>query len=242
MKIDYSLYTDIGSRETNEDSVSVAQREDEYCFCLCDGLGGHGKGELASGYVADFIKEYFEKSADTDSFFADVLDKAQDGLLERQRIMGAKFEMKTTAVILIIGKDEYRYAHIGDSRIYYFQKNKVVKRSLDHSVPQMLALAGDIKEKHIRRHADRNRLLRVMGVEWEGSRYEACEKSKLFVGDAFLLCSDGFWEPIVEKEMCRSLKKTSDSKQWLLEMAKKVKTNGKEDMDNNSAIAIRIMD
>ena len=187
------------------------------------------------------LKNYFEAAESLDAFFDDVLDKAQEGLLAEQKRIGAQFEMKTTAVILVVADAQFRYAYIGDSRIYHFRKNKVQERSMDHSVPQMLAMAGDIKEKHIRQHPDRNRLLRVMGVEWESSRYELSEWNDLQPGDAFLLCSDGFWEPIVEKEMCKLLKKSNDAKTWLDAMSERVQQNGAgTDMDNNSAIAVCI--
>ena len=205
-KISYAEYTSIGDRTVNEDAISVAENNGAYCFTLCDGLGGHGKGNLAAGFVATFIKSYFEKSDDLDSFFDGVMFEAQEGLLAEQKRIGTVFEMKTTAVVLVVTPTRFRYAYIGDSRLYHFHKYKVSERSIDHSVPQMLVLAGEIKEKDIRRHPDRNRLLRVMGVEWEGTRYKCTEWKQFQPGDAFLLCSDGFWEPIVEKEMCRLLK------------------------------------
>ena len=147
--------------------------------------------------------------------------------------------MKTTATLLLIKDNLYRYAHIGDSRIYCFRNNKVLCRTLDHSVPQMLVLAGDIKEKKIRSHPDRNKLLRVMGVEWEGSRYTMSDYEELKSGDAFLLCSDGFWEPILEKQMCKTLKKSTDAQNWMDEMTKIIIKNAKDtDMDNFSGIAV----
>lgn len=241
MVTDHSTHTHIGSRPVNEDSIAVAEKDGYNCYILCDGLGGHGKGDLASQFVVGFVMNYFLTSADIEAFWADVLDKAQDALIAEQNRIGAQFEMKTTAVILVISGDSFRYGYIGDSRLYHFRKYKVAERSLDHSVPQMLAMAGDIKEKHIRQHPDRNRLLRVMGVEWDGSRYELSEWKPLQSGDAFLLCSDGFWEPIIEKEMCKLLKKTDSADEWLKAMAERVMQNAAgTDMDNNSAIAVRI--
>ena len=79
-------------------------------------------------------------------------------------------------------------------------------RTIDHSIPQMLALAGEIKEKEIRRHPDRNKLLRVVGTDWENPQYEISEDVEKTGGEAFLLCSDGFWENITEKEMVKCLK------------------------------------
>lgn len=241
MKLNYSVYTDKGDRDVNEDSIAVAEKEGASCFVLCDGLGGHGKGDLASQFVTKHIKESFENSESLDKFFEEALPKAQEALINEQERIGARFEMKTTAVVLVVTDKEFRYQYIGDSRLYHFRANKVAERSLDHSVPQMLVLAGDIKEKSIRKHPDRNRLLRVMGVEWESPRYETSDEKALQPGDRFLLCSDGFWEPITEKEMCKLIKKTSSAEEWLSAMSERVKKNGAgTDMDNNTAIAVVI--
>lgn len=239
MSVEYSMFTDCGNREVNEDSIAYAEKNGAHCFVLCDGLGGHGKGDLASSFVTEFVIEYFKYSPNVDRFFNDVLDKAQNGLLVEQKRIGARLEMKTTATVLVICGNKYRYAHIGDSRIYSFRKGKVIERTIDHSVPQMLVMAGDIKEKHIRRHPDRNKLLRVMGIEWENSKYEVCDVGELQSGDAFLLCSDGFWEPVTEKEMCKALKKSDSTETWMNSMVENARKNGAgTDMDNFSAIAV----
>ena len=103
----------------------------------------------------------------------------------------------------------------------------------------MLALSKEIKEEQIRNHPDRNMLLRVMGVEWEEKMYELMAPIPLKKCQAFLLCSDGFWELITEKEMCEQLKKASSVDEWLSNMIQIVKKNGMgKNMDNYSAIAV----
>ena len=240
MKLDHCLFTNVGSRPVNEDSIGYTEKDDRYCFVLCDGLGGHDKGELASRYVVEYAKCYFDDTENLDEYTNDVLDKAQEGLLAEQESLDAVLDMKTTAVILVAEDGRCRYMHIGDSRLYRFRKNKILSRTLDHSVPQMLALAGDIKEKEIRSHPDRNRLLRVMGSRWNrGSGYDISEYEDIKEGDAFLLCTDGFWEPITEKDMCKQLKKSRNAEEWLKNMAEIVAENGKgTNMDNYSAIAV----
>lgn len=112
-------------------------------------------------------------------------------------------------------------------------------RSQDHSVPQMLVKRGEIAEKDIRRHEDRSLLLRVMGTEWDGPKYQVVEGITLTKRSSFLLCSDGFWELIDEKMMCKTLKKAANPQEWLDSMEKNVLENGKgTNMDNYSAIAV----
>ena len=147
MGIDYQIFTNVGGRKVNEDSVRAASKDAKYCFVLCDGLGGHGKGEIASAFVADYIRQLFLSSNNYDTFLKDALSQAQEGLLKEQKRLNATMEMKTTATVLLIDGNKYSYGHIGDSRIYCFRNIKLLSRTLDNSINQMLVLAGNIKEK-----------------------------------------------------------------------------------------------
>ncbi len=103
----------------------------------------------------------------------------------------------------------------------------------------MLVAAGEIDEKEIRHHPDRNRLVRVMGMEWDEPKYQVSEPMPEEPGQAFLLCSDGFWENIEEEQMEACLQKSANPHEWLERMEKIVVKNGRgTNMDNYSAIVV----
>jgi len=238
--MDYAQITMPGSRDYNEDSVIALQQDDGYCFVVADGLGGHGKGEVASAIATDTFKRNFDiGNIPPDAFIPEIFLAAQYNIMQEQKVQNATFEMKTTCVALSISDGIVRIGYVGDTRAYVFQKNKVKYRTLDHSVPQMLVMSGEIKEKQIRNHPDRNRLLRVMGIDWDNPKYELSEEYQLSDCQAFLLCCDGFWELCDEKKMCAFLKKSTTAEQWLQLMTEEVKRNGQgKDMDNYTAIAV----
>jgi serine/threonine protein phosphatase PrpC len=229
-----------GSRDYNEDAAITLQRDHEYCFVVADGLGGHGKGEVASAIAVETFRQNFETAEiPADSFIPETLLAAQYNIMQEQKVQNATSEMKTTCVVLTISDGIVRIGYIGDTRAYVFQKNKVKYRTLDHSVPQMLVMSGEIREKQIRNHPDRNRLLRVMGIDWNSPQYELIDNIPLADCQAFLLCCDGFWELCDEKKMCAFLKKSTTSEQWLHFMTEEVARNGAgKDMDNYTAIAV----
>lgn len=238
----YAIYTDAGGRQINEDSVGVFSNGDNNCYVLCDGLGGHGMGDIASSLVVNVFEDQFKKTDDMVNFLGSTFTASQDILMAEQMLRKAKSKMKTTAVSVVTDEENAYMGHIGDSRGYVFYKNKVKTRTMDHSIPQMLVLSKQIKEEQIRNHPDRNMLLRVMGVEWDDIMYELMSPIPLKKCQAFLLCSDGFWELIDEKEMCAQLKKASSVEEWLNNMIDIVKTNGiGKNMDNFSAIAVWIL-
>lgn len=235
----YHVISNKGSRPVNEDSVGVFRNLNRTCFVVCDGLGGHGMGDMASSLVRDVFEDQFCRSNNPEEFLPEAFSAAQDILMTEQKEQNAKEKMKTTCVALVLDDQNAYIGHIGDSRLYVFHKNRVKMRTLDHSVPQMLVLTRQIKEKQIRNHPDRNLVLRVLGVNWEEPMYELEKTIPLTKCQAFLLCTDGFWELIGENEMCKLLKKASNVEEWLLKMTQIVKENGKDkNMDNYSAIAV----
>lgn len=232
----------MGDRPVNEDSAGLLDTDGGAFFVVCDGLGGHGKGDLASQCAVKNSKEKVaELGVESDEVLEMAFLNAQNKLTDEQIRLDAVSEMKTTMVCLRVYNGMAQWGHVGDTRLYMFRGNKLFVRTLDHSVPQMLVAAGEIKEKDIRFHEDRNRLIRVLGTTWDKPKYEVAEPIKVQSGDAFLMCTDGFWELINEKEMIKCLKKSSTARQWLEKMAELVNKNGKKvDMDNNTALGVII--
>lgn len=239
--ISYAMVSRPGSRKCNEDAIEMCSMEGNYVFALADGLGGHGGGDEASACVTKEAIDVFRRERDKEEYLSHAFENAQEWLLQKKAQKGKKEEMKSTMVVLQITENQIKWAHIGDSRLYYFHRNRMVCRTMDHSVPQMLALSGQIKESEIRYHKDRNRVLRVMGALWEGDSYSVSDPVKMDEDQAFILCSDGFWELITEKEMEKTLKQSGSVAQWLEKMEKIVVKRGEnKDMDNYSAICVYI--
>lgn len=238
-QLSFAKITNAGSRSINEDSIGIFFNDDKIGFALCDGLGGHGLGDVASKLVIDVFQHEFESQGKKNAIISRTFDIAQETLFAEQNKRNAPNKIKTTAVITIADGRNFQIAHIGDSRAYVFSKNKVMKRTIDHSIPQMLALSKEITDEEIRNHPDRNMLLRVMGTEWQDKQYEFMKPIPLRKIQAVLLCSDGFWELINEDCMCQTLKDATTVQEWLDTMVEIVEINGNgRDMDNYSAIAI----
>ncbi len=237
--VKFSMFSDSGSRENNEDNIGMYQDGENYCFILADGLGGHGKGEVASQIAVETSILKYAEMKERENFLKEAFENAQMTITHYQNRDRTCIDMKTTMVALQIEGHYIRWGHIGDSRLYYFQNNKIKERTLDHSVPQMLVSVGKLKEKNIRHHPDRNRLLRVLGIEMDEVNYQESEQIERAGQQAFLMCSDGFWELIEEKKMEALLKKADTPDQWIQLMREVILKNGKNtDMDNYSAIAV----
>jgi PPM family protein phosphatase len=228
-----------GGREHNEDSCGFLMKEETGCWVLCDGLGGHHGGEVASRLAVDAALRSFEDDPSVSvSAIGAHIERANAAVLDRQRREPELAGMRTTVVMLLASPGAAMWAHSGDSRLYWFQGGRLREQTSDHSVPQRLADAGEIAPEQIRFHEDRNRLLRSLGARPEaGATFETMPDAPQ-PGDVFLLTSDGFWELVNEDEMELDLAAASHPEDWLERMESRIRERNTGDHDNYSAIAV----
>ena len=235
--ISYAQISNKGDREYNEDRVTLCKKAKRYVFGLADGLGGHGHGDVASALAMEALQEQ-EETEELRESLAGCFEIAQNKVEIEKNNRSECAGMMTTLTVLELRKAQIGWGHIGDSRIYYFQDGKLVSHTLDQSVPQMLVNAGQIREKDIRFHPDRNRLLRALGENCDVVDYDM-ETLLADTVTGVLICSDGFWEYVNEREMRTALRRAKNAGEWILSMEKTLRKNGRRhERDNYSAIGI----
>jgi serine/threonine protein phosphatase PrpC len=231
-----------GSRPENQDCVAAGERPDGRLFVLCDGLGGHGRGDAASTMASQAALAAFEgDGAAGETLLRACVQAAQQALVGEQLRTGRMDQLKTTIVLLHLTETTARWAHIGDSRLYVYYGERLLARTLDHSVPQQLVIRGALDAGDIRFHPERNRLTHVLGVAWDAPRPVVSDEVALMRPMSFLLCSDGFWELIDEAGMSGLLAAGRTPADWLKQMERVVRRGGRiRPMDNYSAIAVYV--
>ncbi len=226
-------YTDIGGRDANEDSTrQVRLGDSQLCLVVADGLGGHGGGAQASAAAADTVCKEWSGEAD-----AEILKTLiQSGHQSVVALQTPLCSMKSTIVVLELNGRKAAWAHVGDSRLYHFLNGKLIFQTRDHSASQLAVTMGEITPDKIRFHEDRNRILRALGQD-SVPNVEAQEITLEPGKHVFLLCSDGFWEYVLENEMADDLAVSSDPLDWLVRMRSRLLARVPSDNDNNTAAA-----
>lgn len=234
MKISAYCYTNRGGRAHNEDSVRCFAQGERGIFVVADGLGGHGRGEVASALAADVLFEGCASRTPDPEDLRELFQQANETVMSEQGKPGQE-EMKTTAVALSIAEGRAVWAHIGDSRLYRFSAGELTQETRDHSVTYMKYLGGEISRMDVYHDDDRSSLLRALGKQ--PCRPETGQ-ADLLPGDAFALCSDGFWEYVYQEEMLAGLLKAETPEQWAQDMLLRHIRRTPEGNDNFSLITV----
>lgn len=237
MKVDYYAYSNAGGRPVNEDDWVVRDDGQRCTAVVCDGLGGHNCGEIASETaiktIADGIAQM--KTLQPDKIY-EVLQSANDELIQMQNVQPELRGMRTTTVGCVLEGNTMYYFNSGDSRFYYFSNGNFCCMSRDHSISQMSVSLNEIDFDSIRSDSDRNKLLIVLGEKNDGTVGSVYKPETCKPGDAFLLCSDGFWEYVLEDEMEIDLSKAESSEEWVHFMLIRLLLRVNKDNDNFTVI------
>ena len=228
----------IGRRFTQEDALT---QWDNRLFVLCDGMGGHEKGEVASQTVCQALEAWFQAHVKPELPFTD--DQLKEALLYAyqaldQRADDASKQMCTTLTLLYLGINGVTAAHIGDSRIYHIRpKEGVLYQSRDHSLVFDLLEAGEITLKEMDNHPQKNIVTRAMtpGAD-KRTHADIIHITDVQPDDYFFLCSDGMLEQMDNDELVSLLtyKRTDAEKHEQLMAITSTNT------DNHSAWIIHV--
>lgn len=208
-------FTEIGRKDNQEDYLFPSKADaDTKVFIMCDGMGGHDNGEVASKTAATTLGNYLDSCSEIDiPVFETGLSKAYDALDEIDTNSAKK--PGTTLTCLCFNDNSYLVAHIGDSRIYHIRPslyNPKVKRggilyqSSDHSLVNDLLKAGELTEEEARDFPQKNIITKAMQPHLE-KRYKADVYmfDDIQGGDYFFLCSDGVLEQLSNEMLCEIL-------------------------------------
>ena len=206
-EIQFSALTDVGrQREHNEDNFLVDKKVG--LFVVCDGMGGHAAGEVASALAVRTLHEEIKRESDLLSDYIagasggakvskrDVLNMLEFAVNRASSRVHAeavkdtqKRGMGTTLVAMLVLGTQAFIIYVGDSRLYQLRDGVLEQLTEDHTVRNELVKKRKMSKEQVEKIAQKNAITRAVGV------YEHCEPDTLVVdlvaGDRFLLCSDG---------------------------------------------------
>ncbi len=177
--------SDVGCvRSHNEDSYLVQSP----LFCVCDGMGGHAAGEVASSLAVETIAKTAPNTADP-ALLAASVEAANAAIIEAAANGLGKSGMGCTATCAYIDGTTIAIAHVGDSRAYLLHEGTLIRVTRDHSYVEELVDAGEITADEARTHPNRSVITRALGSD--PAMYADHFQLNIEEGDRLILCSDG---------------------------------------------------
>jgi len=195
-----------GPRDEQQDAIlHLSTPHGTALLVVSDGVGGNSGGRIASQAVVDSTREFWTaRNGNFGDPWEDLDTLCHLAHREINR-RGAKRGLSPRATVVAVYLTPFQafWVHCGDSRLYHFRSGKLVKRTEDHSVVQILVKQGMLTEEQMGEHPDQGRLLQSLG----GEEYTPPTRgtAKLTARDAILLCTDGFWERTKVGEMAEVL-------------------------------------
>lgn len=239
----FSIFQDsrVGARPYNQDRIGHWYTRDSLLLVLADGMGGHLMGEVAAQIAVDTLAASFQKDAQTripdpDLFLFRAVGRIHAAIDEYARKLNLPDSPRTTLVASIVQDGTAWWTHIGDSRLYFIRRGSIVARTRDHTRVQQLVDQGRIREESVSSHPERNMLLQCLGGG-HAPRIEPAASARLAKDDILLLCSDGFWGPLTQRQLLGTLAEKSiiDGLPELMTLAE---TRAGPQCDNVSVVAI----
>ena len=191
--LSWGARSDVGLvRGHNEDSFLVQAP----LFAVCDGMGGHAAGEVASSIAVHAISEKAPQHAD-DILLGAAVESANTAVLEGALNGTGKPGMGCTASCVLLEKNRMAIAHVGDSRVYLLHAGTLVRVTHDHSYVEELVDAGEITADEARLHPSRSIITRALGSDPD--MYADHFALDIAQGDRIIVCSDGLSSMVSDK-------------------------------------------
>lgn len=215
-QVKFVARSEIGhARENNEDKFDFYEPDEPpllaargSVYLVCDGMGGHNAGQIASELAAkQFLHAYYHLGGSAQEAARRAVLQAHHYIAEMASKIPSRFGMGTTLTALILKQDEGILVHVGDSRCYRLRAGVFELISRDHTLVAHLVEQGILTPEQAKYHPQRNVIRQAVGVADPSEPLEPdIETFALQAGDVYLLCSDGLTDMVEEGEIEATLR------------------------------------
>jgi serine/threonine protein phosphatase PrpC len=207
----FTIFQDsrVGARQYQQDRIGYWQTKEALLMLVADGMGGHLRGEVAAQAAVQHFAGEFQRGAkprlaDPGAFLVDAVNGTHRLIHQQAHALGLPDTPRTTIVACVVQRGRAWWSHIGDSRLYHVRRGAIRARTRDHTRVQELVDAGRIREEAVPSHPDRNKVLQCLGSK-APPKLEPVTCARLARDDVIVLCSDGFWGPLTQRQLLSAL-------------------------------------
>lgn len=238
----------IGDRKEQQDRIGYEISDSECAVVVCDGMGGHQGGKLASSLATEnFINSYkkFTHEESVQNFLINTVTALDENIASLKNKNNEPMKAGSTLAGIIIEKNNLSWVSVGDSRIYAFRNGEIVQITKDHNYNMILeARKEQFTDAEYREELNKSGMLvSFLGINGLPFIENNEEPFNLFKDDIILIASDGLYKILTEKEICKVLQKNDDIRDLPEDILLAIKTKNtikKIDKDNISIAIIKV--
>lgn len=242
MKIETAQVSRLGNRSENQDRARIATSGKHTLLIVADGMGGHIGGDLAAETAVETVLNAFQETdavLEPTEFLRSSIVTAHRAVVALGEDLDPDLRPRTTITVCLITAGMVRWAHVGDSRVYFIRDHKVLARTRDHSAVEILAQQGLLVESDLSMHPLRNFVDQCLGGDAELPTIDISDPHPLLAGDVVVLCTDGFWAALTDVQLARALGEQLELQASLEDLAMEAELRTTPTSDNITAAAVR---
>ena len=242
--------SDIGDREDQQDSFGYSLRQDGGLTVVCDGMGGHEGGKLASALAVETFLSGYNGSPPADDPTAMLIEtakRADAAISQLKNGDGRLLKAGTTLVSVAVCGRKLMWCSVGDSRAYLLRDGELVQLTQDQNYRTVLEekmRAGLLDEDGFRRENERgDALISFLGIGNLTLIDYSAAPLALMKDDKIIIMSDGLYRLVSDAEISRILDNFSNIGEALQALEMKAKKNAKNlgaERDNVTMALIKI--
>jgi serine/threonine protein phosphatase PrpC len=246
--LDAAGLTDVGLvRASNEDNFGYDERLG--IFVVCDGMGGHAAGEVASQIAVDTVLGYFrgrKPAVEDDAYLddaplgarllAEAVKQANDAILAYAEAHKNTSGMGTTLVAVRFAEGTVSIANVGDSRIYLLREGQLLQLTEDHSLVMEQVRRGMLTVEEAKRSSAQNIITRALGTD--ETTLPDLGEFPAQAGDVLLLATDGVLRHVEDEQIRDILLQIPSLKAACLTLIEAANQGGGD--DNSTCVLVRM--
>ncbi len=244
MKVSYEIRSEIGSRDEQQDYASVVESRGMVFAVVCDGMGGHRGGALASQTAADeFAKRFRESCGDNiPAFYIDTAETVNSIVYNLKGPKNRRLNAGTTIVSVVVNNNDLYWLSIGDSRLYIIRDKKIKQITKDHNLflilDEMLRNGQISKEQYINKCENGNALTSFLGLPSLELIDMNVHPFLLQQEDIIIIATDGLYKSLNEEQILQCA--DSNIKESAEKLIRAVIETVSESKDNTSFIIMNV--
>jgi serine/threonine protein phosphatase PrpC len=245
MRYEIGQVNRLGNRSNNQDRFMAIESDEGVLLVLGDGMGGQAFGEVAAQLLIDTACKHYQNAVrpieQPKSFLDAIFQQAHQAIINFGQRQEPPVTPGTTGVLCLVQNGQAVWAHVGDSRLYVFQRGLPIYRTIDHSYVEHLYQQGEISRWEQDNHPKRNQITQCLGCRTAPPEASMSNTVNLRENDTVLLCSDGLWGPLDDAQMGTIMRDGEPLDDLLNEMAERSERLSYPHSDNISGLSLRFI-